>query len=332
MEEACPAGLLSEGRAMIAALAADALAIEGVEARVMWDARLPPLGASGDRVRLVNGDKDAHATFAELAAWADGVILIAPESDGILQRYAEQTLAVGGKLLGPSPALISLGADKHRTAEYLRARGIAVPQGTLLEPGEVPPFGFPFPAVMKPADGCGSQDVRLLRSRPPVNPLRVACRLEAYCPGEAASVAVLCGRKEEGSSSRTIFSPLLACRQHLASDGTFAYLGGSLPLARHLAARAESLAVRAVAALPDPLGYIGVDLVLGPAVDGSQDVVIEINPRLTTSYVGLRQATADNLLAGWLGMASGRAVSFNWSSATIQFRADGQVTHELAGA
>jgi predicted ATP-grasp superfamily ATP-dependent carboligase len=37
-------------------------------------------------------------------------------------------------------------------------------------------------------------------------------------------------------------------------------------------------------------GYAGIDLILtagGP-------VILEINPRLTTSYVGLRQATGEN--------------------------------------
>ncbi len=31
--------------------------------------------------------------------------------------------------------------------------------------------------------------------------------------------------------------------------------------------------------LPQPLGYLGIDMILGERSDGSDDVVIEINPR-----------------------------------------------------
>jgi len=46
------------------------------------------------------------------------------------------------------------------------------------------------------------------------------------------------------------------------------------------------LAKRAIAAIPGLWGYVGIDVVLtqrGP-------VVLEVNPRLTTSYAGLRAA------------------------------------------
>jgi predicted ATP-grasp superfamily ATP-dependent carboligase len=42
--------------------------------------------------------------------------------------------------------------------------------------------------------------------------------------------------------------------------------------------------------LPQPLGYLGVDLILGEDGNGAVDCVVEINPRLTTSYVGLQAA------------------------------------------
>src|SRR5690606_21127135 len=88
---------------------------------------------------------------------------------------------------------------------------------------------------------------------------------------------------------------LPACRQHLSDDGRFRYLGGSLPLPPSLHARAARLAQQALDALPAAIGYVGVDLVLGAADDGSRDVVIEVNPRLTTSYLGLRDAVKINL-------------------------------------
>ena len=65
-----------------------------------------------------------------------------------------------------------------------------------------------------------------------------------------------------------------------------------MPLDAPLARRAVDLATKAVGALAEPFGYLGVDLVLGADVNGRDDVVIEINPRLTTSYIGLRAAAS----------------------------------------
>lgn len=325
--ERLPPSLLAEGRAMISALATDALAIPGLEFRILWDHRLELPDLPAACLRVVSNSTEAQQAFKEKAAAAEGTIVIAPESDGILFERARAVLSAGGQLLSAPPKLVELCSDKQRTAEHLCAAGVPVPRGLRLSPGDELPAGFPLPAVIKPVDGCGSQDVRMLTEFSHLaDSLSMASRLEEFCPGEAVSVAVLCGSVNAAAGSPRILQPLPACRQHLATNGTFAYEGGSLPLPQDLAERAQSLALKAVASLPEPLGYIGVDLVLGPAADGSQDVVIEVNPRLTTSYVGLRRATDDNLLAAWLQIAAGQAPSLKFRSAPIQFRANGQVT------
>jgi predicted ATP-grasp superfamily ATP-dependent carboligase len=94
-------------------------------------------------------------------------------------------------------------------------------------------------------------------------------------------------------------------RQRLTADGRFRYLGGELPLPTDWHRRAEQLAQAVLAALPATTGYIGIDLVLGHACDGRHDVVIEVNPRLTTSYVGLRKIARGNLAAAMLQIAGG---------------------------
>jgi hypothetical protein len=121
--------------------------------------------------------------------------------------------------------------------------------------------------------------------------------------------------------------PLLPAEQHLSQDGRFRYLGGSLPLPDALADRAVRLARRAVEAVPGLLGYVGVDLILGEPDDGSRDVVIEINPRLTTSYVGLRAMADVNLAEAMLRVAIGEEVApLAWKRGQVCFEADGRVS------
>src|SRR5262249_49480309 len=123
--------------------------------------------------------------------------------------------------------------------------------------------------------------------------------------------------------------PLLPAAQQLSSDGRFRYQGGHLPLPAFLAGRAVQLAGKAVAAVPGLQGYAGVDLVLGNAVDGSEDCVIEINPRLTTSYVGLRVLAETNLVEAMLQVVQGENVpQIRWRRGTVHIRPDGTIQLE----
>jgi predicted ATP-grasp superfamily ATP-dependent carboligase len=104
-------------------------------------------------------------------------------------------------------------------------------------------------------------------------------------------------------------------------------LGGELPLSAGLAERASALAERALAAMPMTVGYVGVDLVLGREPDGSEDAVIEINPRLTTSYVGLRTAATSNLADVMWRVGQGDLQPVEFSSKPIEFDANGNVSY-----
>jgi predicted ATP-grasp superfamily ATP-dependent carboligase len=277
-----PESLCVEGRAMLDAVLDDFRRVPGVEPVTLLD--IPP--------------DEEHAALAELARSCDLTLLVAPECDGILRQRCLWVEDAGGRLLGPSSSAVGLTGDKLVLAHHLRDRGVPTPP-CFRSPGEAS-----YPAVCKPRDGAGSQATFLVRS-----PEEAAARmtewpgemlLQPFVPGLAASVAFLIGPRDP--------IPLLPAAQHLSDDGHFRYLGGCLPLPDGLATRAAELGRRAVESVPGLRGYVGVDLVLGE--DG--DAVIEINPRLTTSYVGLRALAETNLAAAMLGVVSGEAVSLRW--------------------
>jgi tyramine---L-glutamate ligase len=283
--------LLAEARAMLAAVTADFRAV-------------------GVRVA------EPGADFASQVRSADYTLVIAPECAGRLEQLCEEVLSNGGQLLGPTPDAVRLTADKLGLARHWNRLGIATPE--TWELGEQPGG---IPVVIKPRDGAGSQATILkmvdgqqtsVASDSWTGPL-IAQR---YIAGFAASVAFLIGPK--------IRAPLIPCEQLLSDDGQFHYRGGQLPIAPHLADRALRIATAAVVCVPGLRGYVGVDVVLG---DDGRDWAIEINPRLTTSYVGLRALARFNLASAMLAAVRGEPLpALEWRREEISFTPDGRVS------
>jgi predicted ATP-grasp superfamily ATP-dependent carboligase len=316
---ALPASLVREGVTMAGALAADLNRIPGARVTALRDPRVVQLALHGCEIIDVQSAAEHLDEFERLASTADATLLIAPEFDGILFKAARRVMQCGGKLRSPSPEFIKITADKHATCERLAAAGVPVPEGLLLEPEQKLPAEFSYPGVLKPVDGAGSQDTLLVagpHDDPP--PYAWPRRLEEYLLGQAASVAFLCG-----PAGRV---PLPPCKQRISEDGRLKYRGGELPLSNGLAERAIALGERALVALPATTGYVGIDLVLGSDPTGGEDAVIEINPRLTTSYVGLRAALKTNLAEAMLRVAEGDAAPVEFLSRSLEFDVDGNVS------
>jgi predicted ATP-grasp superfamily ATP-dependent carboligase len=320
-EDAGADALRREGLAMLTAVLEDFTRLPGVRPVALVHECCARLLRPELARRLLAGTE--AEPFRALAREADYALVIAPESGGRLETRCRWALEAGAQLLGPSPRAVRLAGDKLVLADRLRRCSVPTP----------PVFGRPdrvragdFPLVVKPRHGAGSQATWLVprpcelpgclaraRQNEPADELLV----QPFIPGRPASVSLLLGPR-----ARLCLPPVA---QHLSREGRFRYQGGSLPLPPDLASRAADLACRAAAAVPGLRGYVGVDLVLGPAADGRGDAVIEINPRLTTSYVGLRTATPDNLAEAMLRAVRGEALpALRWRAGGVWFRADGR--------
>ncbi len=310
--------LAAEGWAMLSAVLDDFRRVRGVRPLTVLHETFPHVPA-GVEVRRVHGEGREVDVFRELARRTDATLVIAPEFDGLLAERCRWVEEEGRLLLGPTAAAARLAGDKLLLGRLLAARGVPTPACVTVEAaGGLAALGEP-PFVLKPRDGAGAQATFLVRSEAELASAIGEARREGwrgeliaqpFVPGTAASAAFLLGPGVE--------APLPPAAQHL-SEGRFRYLGGALPLPPDLAARASALALRAVRATPGLAGYVGVDLVLGAA----GDAVIEINPRLTTSYVGLRALALDNLAEAMLRAARGEAVRLRWRPGRVAFAADG---------
>lgn len=309
--------LKREGAAMVSAVSRDLVQASGMQVTILRDSRLTDFALPGCRVLDVRSADEETELISRAARDADKTVLIAPEFDGNLLERCCHVQEMGGVLLGPGPSFVELTSDKHRTVERLGQAGIPVPPGVCLSEGAGLPIDFSYPAVVKPIDGAGSQGLKLVCSAGEMSSFRASgpMRLEQFCSGFPASVSFLCGPR-----SRVALPP---CRQQLTDDGEFAYLGGQLPLSTALADRAKRLASAAMDALPEAQGYVGVDVVLGENGSGGDDRVIEVNPRLTTSYVGLTELAEGNLAESMIRIAEGHSVEISFHDGPVRFQADG---------
>lgn len=254
---------------------------------------------------------------------ADAAVVIAPEFDDLLADRVEWVRHAGRFALNCSREAIHLCADKSELAQHWESRGIRTPQTRLA--GDEPQN---WPCVWKPRFGAGSTATRLLQNTSEAaeyhhdfasEPL-ARCRVEQeFIRGLPCSLSFLCGPAG--------LLPLTASCQQLSRDGRFQYQGGWLPLPLEWQQRAERVAQAALAEIPGLLGYVGVDLLLGDTADGRADFAIEINPRLTTSYLGLRALSQVNLAEQMWAIAQGKTPSpFAWNSGPIAFDNHGPIS------
>jgi predicted ATP-grasp superfamily ATP-dependent carboligase len=307
--------LQGEGWAMLSAVLDDFNRVSDVRTWTILHAACPRQPPAREVRRIQSSEEPAVFRKLAAAAWT---LVIAPEFDDLLLTRCRWVEEAGGRLLGPSPEGVALTGDKLHLGQRLQHHAIPTPP---CEPLSQHP-SFPFPLIHKPRFGAGSQATFLAGSAEELAASSAAARCEGwqgeaivqpFMEGTAVSVAFLLGPAQQLA--------LLPARQHLSSDGRFRYLGGELPLPPDEAKRAVQLAQQAVRVVPGLRGYVGVDLVLGPP-----DWVMEINPRLTTSYVGLRALAEANLAEVMLREVSGETVPpIGWRPGGVRFSAEGMV-------
>ena len=294
-----PDGLRREGDMMLRALVKDLAHLPQLSVVATRDSRLPPLdGALGHRWIAAGGDP--WEAWRRSIAEVDAVLPVAPETDGMLERLTNLVLQQERILLGSRPDAVRRTASKLLTSRILSESGVAAvptrPLRLALETAALGEFGE---LVVKPDDGAGSEDTFLLRRGTPLESW-VAGRsdidrfvVQPYLAGPAISLSLLCA---DGRAA------ILSCnRQDVRLDAErFRYHGGVVGGREDLRSDCQPIAAGIAAAFPGLWGLVGVDLVeasRGP-------VVLEVNPRVTTSYVGLRRALARNPAELLVGLAA----------------------------
>jgi tyramine---L-glutamate ligase len=295
-----PAGLAAEALGMLWALLRDFRKWGAVRTVAALDPRfenrIPGLNRAtlpADEVICVNPDGHLE-TYLSLLKKCDAVLVIAPETDGVLSELTAHAERARKPLLCSSASAAATAGNKAVCARLFCDANLPTPTTRTADFDTAPLIAqqLGFPLVIKPIDGVGSEGViraaslsRLSVELPKIRQVTShdEILLQTYVSGIHASVSLLAvnGR----------FLPLSLNRQLMETTQRFRYWGSEVPFHHKTAGRAMELACSAASLIPGLKGYVGVDLVLTD--DFPQ--LIEINPRLTTSYIALRQVAQANL-------------------------------------
>lgn len=302
------------GSAMLTAMISDFEKM-GAHVSTMLDHRIT-LPLNDVHVTRVSSNSQCNKVFEQLSAAADFSVIIAPESDGILEGWIANLESRNCATFNSSLAATRLCADKLTMAGVMEKAGIKTPPTRVLENSSLA-LMIRFPVVVKPRRGAGSEWTFVCRDQADIAamPHWEDWIVQPLIPGVAASCSVIA---HEGK-----VTPLVAGVQIVEGDKRLHYRGGRLPLD---SPAARELAARAVRAIPGMKGYIGVDMVLGDDPSGADDVVIEINPRISMSYLGLRELCEQNIAQAICGKMDPEKLT--WRAGTVRFNGQGKIARE----
>ncbi len=287
-----PPSLAAEAEAMLRAVLDDLRSWGRFSVITTRDRRIerPPLPAELV-VELDPGDYSG--ALLEAASRCEAALVVAPESGGALARVCTLLTDAGVPLLGSTPAAVVAAGDKWECHRRFAQAGLPTPETARVTRGDVAVAAarIGFPVVVKPIDGAGCDGVALVRSAcdlpealaQPAIARAGALLVQRYVAGDAASVSLLVAGGEARAVSLN--------EQEVRLGVPCAYVGGRAAVEHPRRREALALAVRAVELVQGLQGYVGVDLVLAD----DRIWLIEVNPRLTTSYIGLRRVVDYNL-------------------------------------
>lgn len=287
-----PDSLVDEGRLMLNALLDNLIRLNSLEVTVMMDWRLnESIGMAGINTVVIRPEHDISKEFAQLVKQSDLVWPIAPEFDGILQALCQTVESLGKMLLTSSSTAVSLAGNKFKTYELLCRHQIAAVPTRMLEddfsPGEW---------MVKPVDGVGCVDSYVIANRLDFEQMAVRKGqyiIQPHLQGAKTSLSCLF---KQGRG-------WLVC----ANLQRFEFLNQQYHLADIVVNHHPDLGAyrqlidKIALAVPELWGYAGIDLI----ETAEQTWVLEINPRLTTSFVGIYDALGINVAEAVLQLLHG---------------------------
>ncbi len=253
-----------------------------------------------DEVKIVTQERSLHYTLETLDP--DAILIIAPEVSHILYNLRKLAEQLEIPLLDSSSKATKIASNKVQTEDILKKRGISVPETVICEISDdleyikesLEEIGYPL--IFKPIDGVGCGGLSLVMQEKQISKAILDIQLNStqnrfivqkYIEGTPASINCI--------SNGKYALPVSFNAQFItfnSFNGKSEYEGGFTPFHHELEEKAKKVVMRFPDYFPGLLGYFGVDLIFTK----DEVVFIEINPRITTSYIGAKAAIQENIM------------------------------------
>lgn len=292
------ASLIREGECMVTALVRDLLSLPEHSVSLLRDARLTSFPLQDERLQLISiqPHEEPQERMARALAAVDAVWPIAPETQGCLATLCQCVEAQGKQLLTTPSKGVILASSKEKTLRILEQHGVPV---VPTRPWESlrPNVNWDYPWVFKVDDGVGCEDTIIIRGPEDrdhfaKNRSQKSWLAQPLLEGNALSLSGIF----MGGEGRLLCCNLQNIQQ---SQNSFKLVGITVNARPDPQGTFERLLSQVARALPTLWGFAGIDLILGP--QGPK--VLEVNPRLTSAYPGIRPATGYNPAALVLELA-----------------------------
>jgi tyramine---L-glutamate ligase len=282
--------LSAEGKAMLRGLTCD---LECLPASYLISKNIDSIDGSRCKPIVIDGTIDDW--ISNNISQFDFCLPIAPEEDFILCGLTRIIEKNGVQVVGSDSDAVRICSDKYLTYNILKDKVPVIPTHRVAWE-DIGLYGQGISGtkkVVKPADGVSCSAVQIVNCKDSFKNATLKVRavsslpyflVQDYIEGASASVSLLSNGKKA--------IPLSLNQQNIIiENGIINYNGGKVPMTHPLEDEAKKIAKNAVESIPGLKGYVGVDMILGD----DEVYLVEINSRITTPYVALRNMLNFNL-------------------------------------
>ncbi|MFW9939768.1 MAG: ATP-grasp domain-containing protein [Candidatus Thorarchaeota archaeon] len=302
-----PISLFCEGFGMLNSIIKDFKSI-GFELSTLLDYRIDYLSTilAIDNYKIIKRKDNYLKQFKVFVKECDYTFIIAPESTNILYNLTNIVKNYNKTLLSTNLEGIEIGTSKIKTYNFFRKNKITTPK-TYLIPLKNHNLDLEFifqkfqelkkPIIIKPEDGVGAESIYLFETESQIENFFQDFKykiesgrnyiLQEFIKGIDLSVSLVKPATSVDSNSNSPFILSINSQNITIKSPNYEseYFGGSTPIENHEKTSIELSKLLEQIDFSQFSGYFGIDLIRG---EDSRFYFIEINPRLTTSYIGLR--------------------------------------------
>jgi len=237
---------------------------------------------------LIDADDDVWDHWEEVIASVDAVWLIAPETDGALAKLTALTLQYDKCIVGSDLTAIQTCSSKLATYDFLTKGGVNTIETFTLATW---PKTSDVQWLAKPDDGAGCEQTVCFDDATALAQwiMQQQCEdtyvIQPYVAGTAGSISCVMHKG---------VAQILSCNKQLITleNNVLKYHGCIVNGLQQHWTSLETAANQIAQLFPTLTGYVGIDVIVND--ERERITVIEINPRLTSSYIALQEAIGDN--------------------------------------